>query len=290
MKAVYGGGWFSPNWHVDRVIHGALKEHWSLDNATVAWLYGWLCKGEPEHLPDAPLSAHAVRMLKTCPTLGAAVFGMRDADRRRAAWKEASKPWGFGSMRALWTAGILKHRQTQEPEKLNGRNAMAALGGVCRTARDTGDLDGFDAWLTGCIVDAVENGPMANKRWLVGRPAGRPESWDEEPGVHRDRAYVTACMEHMTPEGMKRLAETARMVLHIPEYVEEPKHPVRFKALIELKSGDLDRDALDLDTHVYECPYGTMDDCPYAYVDGLSLMDECCLYPHDCPVASEDDC
>lgn len=84
-------------------------------------------------------------------SLAVAVFGLDRYDPRRKEWERVSKPWGFGSLRALDTAGIMK-RGTRI-KSLDNETTVSILDSVCIRAIETGNVRAFDKWITQRVTD-----------------------------------------------------------------------------------------------------------------------------------------
>lgn len=84
-------------------------------------------------------------------SLAVAVFGLDRYDPRRKEWERASKPWGFGSLRALDRAGIMK-RNTHIRNISNDR-AVSILNRICIKAIEADDLEAFGIWLSQRVTD-----------------------------------------------------------------------------------------------------------------------------------------
>lgn len=144
--------------------------------------------------------------------LGVVLFGEGKNDPRRKEWCEVSGRWGFGDMKSLEDKAGISRNHRQRPGRMDGDEIRRVLAEICEAADRAGCIDEFDRWLEGRIR----------------RPGDMfaPPSEEAEAQVLIEQAE-----DCLGAEGLRRLAEQARLLTMDPECVGEHADPAQLEAV-----------------------------------------------------------
>lgn len=208
-----------PYWHVVRMLAESIDLCGWLSPEQHDWLWDVFIpidgRKEPKLLskPKDPLGYTPAGKWSIWPP-GLVLFGECRDDPRREKWCAVSRRWGFGTMKSLEDKAGISRDHRQHPGRMRGEEIRRVLAAICYGADQAGDLDGFDRWLEGRIR--------------------RPDDLFIDPSeVAEYQALIEQAEWCLGTEGLRRLAEYARLLTLDPECVEERVDPEQLEAVRE---------------------------------------------------------